>query len=155
MSYFASWQGKTHTGIDLIAAARSLISETEDTLLEVCVAQWATIAYAIDGQYTACMAELERAQNGLAASVQQLSAESPVYFYNEGFLASKTLHLGNAHLQSGEIDEAARVVGDAAGLAAQTRSARLVKELRSTRARMQPWQGTQAVSVLDRQDLNG
>jgi hypothetical protein len=62
-----------------------------------------------------------------------------------------TLHLGNAHLQTGEIGDAARVVGDAAGLAVQTRSARLVKELRMTRARMQPWQGTQAVSVLDDQ----
>jgi hypothetical protein len=42
-----------------------------------------------------------------------------------------------------------RVVGDAAGLAAQTRSARLAKELRTTRARMQPWQDTHAVKELD------
>jgi hypothetical protein len=103
------------------------------------------------------MAEFERAQNGLAASAGQVSAESPAYFYNEGFLAGKksecllrlgrsqeaaanaavgltlfdksrvgslafcTLRLDNAHLQSGEIDEAARVIGDVAGLAAQTR----------------------------------
>jgi hypothetical protein len=52
-------------------------------------------------------------------------------------------------LQSGEIDEATRVVGDAAGFAAQTRSPWWVKELRATRARMRPWQGTQAVWVLD------
>jgi hypothetical protein len=77
MSYFASWRGKTHTGIDIIAAARNLFSETEDPLLEVCVAQRAAIAYAIDGQHVACMAELERAQNGLAASAEQSSAESP------------------------------------------------------------------------------
>jgi hypothetical protein len=43
------------------------------------------------------------------------------------------------------------VVGEAAGLATQTRSARLTKELRAARARMQPWQGTHAVSVLDDQ----
>lgn len=187
MSYFASWQRKTHTGIDLISAARSLINESEDPLLAVCVAQRAAIAYAIDGQHSACMAELERAQHGIAASVGHASAESPAYFYNEGFLESKksecllrlgksqeaatsattglalfdksyvgslafcTLRLGNAYLQSGEIDAAGRVVGDAAELAVQTRSARLVKELRATRARMQPWQGTQAVSVLDDQ----
>ncbi|MGH3829676.1 MAG: helix-turn-helix domain-containing protein [Pseudonocardiaceae bacterium] len=68
-----------------------------------------------------------------------------------GSLAFCTIFLGNAHLQSGEIDEAARVVGNAAGLAAQTRSARLVTELRTTRARMQPWQNTQAVTTLDDQ----
>jgi hypothetical protein len=68
-----------------------------------------------------------------------------------GSYAVCALHLGNAHLQCGEIDEAARVVGSAAGLAAQTRSARLVQELCATRAQMQPWQDTQAVKVLDDQ----
>ncbi|MGH3902897.1 MAG: hypothetical protein ACRDTE_01665, partial [Pseudonocardiaceae bacterium] len=62
-----------------------------------------------------------------------------------------TLHLGNARLQSGEVDEAARLVGSAADLAARTRSARLVKELRTTRAHMQPWQNTHAVKTLDDQ----
>jgi len=154
--------------------------------MRVSAAQRAATAYAFDGQYKECMVEIERARDGLASAVQ-VSPESPVYFYNEGYLTSHesecllrlgrsqeaaasalaglalydksvvdgyavcTLHLGNAHLQSGEIDEAARVVGDAAGLAVQTRSARLVKEVRATRARMQPWQGTQAVSVLDDQ----
>lgn len=64
-------------------------------------------------------------------------------------MAFCTLFLGNAHLQSGEIEEAARVVGAAAGLAAKTRSPRLVRELHATRPRMQPWQHTQAVSMLD------
>lgn len=32
-----------------------------------------------------------------------------------------------------------------------THGARLVKELRITRARMKPWQGTQAVAMLDDQ----
>ena len=120
-------------------------------------------------------------------SAGQVSVESPLYFYNEGYLTSHRsecllrlgkpqeaaasasaglmlydksfvdgyavcmLHLGNAHLQSGEIDEAAQVIGSAASLAARTRSARLVKELRTTRARMQPWQDTQAVRELDEQ----
>jgi hypothetical protein len=59
--------------------------------------------------------------------------------------------LGKAHLESGEIEEAARVLGDAAGLAARTRSVRLVRELRAARTRMHPWHGTQAVSALDDQ----
>ncbi len=54
-------------------------------------------------------------------------------------------------VRGGEIDDAARVVGDAAGLAAKTRSARLVKELRTTRTQMQPWQDVQAVKILDDQ----
>ena len=38
---------------------------------------------------------------------------------------------------------------NAACLAAQNRSARLVQDVQDIRARMQPWQGTQAVKVLD------
>lgn len=68
-----------------------------------------------------------------------------------GSLAFCTLFLGKAYLESGEIDEAARVVGDAIGSVAQTRSERLVKELRTTRGRMQPWQNTPAVKALDEQ----
>jgi hypothetical protein len=86
------------------------------------------------------MVELERARDGLVSNAQ-VSPESPMCFYNEGYLTSReseclfrlgrpreaaasasaglalyeksfvdgyavcTLHLGNAHLQSGEIDE--------------------------------------------------
>jgi DNA-binding XRE family transcriptional regulator/tetratricopeptide (TPR) repeat protein len=185
-SYTASWHGQAPVGLDLAAAAQSLVSKTQDPLMQVGVAQRAATAYAFDSGYKECMVELEKARDTLV-SAGQLPPESPLYFYNEGYLTSHesecllrlgrpqeaaasasaglalydksfadgyavcTLHLGNAHLQSGEIGEAARVVGDAVGLAVQTRSARLVKELRSTRARMQPWQGTQAVSVLDDQ----
>lgn len=185
-SYTASWYGQVPAGLDLAAAAQSLVSKTQDPLVRVGAAQRAATAYAFDGQYKECMIELENARGNLI-SAGPLLPGSPYYFYNEGYLTSHesecllrlgrpqeaaasasgglamydksfadgyavcTLHLGNAHLQSGEIDEAARVVGDAVGLAAQTRSARLVKELRATRARMQPWQHTRAVSVLDDQ----
>ena len=62
MSYFASWQGKAHAGIDFAAAAQSLVCQTDDTLLRVCAAERAATAHAIDGQYTACMREFDRAQ---------------------------------------------------------------------------------------------
>ncbi|HWR49141.1 MAG TPA: hypothetical protein VN327_16255, partial [Pseudonocardiaceae bacterium] len=68
-----------------------------------------------------------------------------------GSLAFRMLYLGAAHLQSGEVGEAARVIGDGALLATQARSARLTSEVKATRARMQPWQGTQAVQALDEQ----
>ncbi|MGH3873647.1 MAG: helix-turn-helix transcriptional regulator [Pseudonocardiaceae bacterium] len=186
MSDHSSWQGKALAAIDLAAAAQCLADKTEDSLMRVCAALRAASAYAVDGQYQACLVEIERAQDGLASTGQVL-AGSTGYFLNEGYLARRksecllrlgrsqeaaasartglmlydksfvdgyavcTLHLGNALLQSREIDEAARVVGDAARLAAKTRSPRLVRELRATRTRMQPWQGTQAVSALDDQ----
>lgn len=186
LSYFAAWQSKGDTAVGLAAAAQSLVRKSDDPLARVATAERAGTAYAADGQYMACMTELERAEDLLAAA-QRSATESSAYFYNEGFLASKksdcllrlgrpqeavvtateglalfdksfvgslafcALRLGNAHLRSGEFDEAVRVVGDAAGLAAPTRSARLVKELCATRARMQPWQNTQAVKGLDDQ----
>ncbi|MGH3915828.1 MAG: helix-turn-helix domain-containing protein [Pseudonocardiaceae bacterium] len=184
MSYTASWQGKAHTGIDLAAAAQSLAGKTDDALLRVSVADKVARAYATDGQYAACIAECELAED-ILLSAGPVSAESPAYWINEGLLASEKsdyllrlgkpqeaiasasaglelfdksyvgsmafcmIFLGKAYLQSGEVEEAARVLGTAATPVAQIRSERLVKELRTTRARMQPWQSTQAVKALD------
>lgn len=184
MSYFASWQGKAPAAIDLAASAESLLHKTDDPLMRVGVAQRSATAYAIDSQYKTCMVQLERAQATLS-STGGASVESPLYFYNEGYLASHrsecllrlrqpqeaavsasagltlydqsfvdgyavcTLHLGNAYLQAGEIDEAAQVIGSVAVLSAQTHSARLTKEMRTTRVRMEPWRETQAVKELD------
>ncbi|MGH3928109.1 MAG: hypothetical protein ACRDTT_35485, partial [Pseudonocardiaceae bacterium] len=88
MSYTASWQGKAHIGIDLAAAAQSLARKTDDALLWVNVADKAARAYATDGQYEACIAECERAQD-ILVSAGQVSAESPAYWLNEGLLASE------------------------------------------------------------------
>lgn len=185
MSYFASCHGKAHAGLDFAAAAQSLAGKTDDALLRVCIADHVGTAYAGDGQYQECMAELDRAQAGFESLAGQASPESPAYWYHEGLLASRqsdcllrlgkpqeaaakasagmqlfddsfvgnlaacTLRLGTAHLQSGEIEEAARVIGDGALLATQIRSARLAREVRTARAQMQPWQGTKAVRALD------
>ncbi|MGH3802139.1 MAG: hypothetical protein ACRDTD_18790, partial [Pseudonocardiaceae bacterium] len=83
-----------------------------------------------------------------------VSASAGLMLYDKSFAdgyTQCTLHSGNAHLQSGEIYEAVRVVGNAADLVIQTRSPRLVKELHETRARMQPWWDTRAVKELDDQ----
>jgi hypothetical protein len=185
MSYFASWQGNAHAGIDFAAAAQSLARQTDDALLRVCAAERAGTAHAIDGGYTACMREFEGAQAGIESSAGQASPASPAYWYHEGLIASQqsdcllrlgkpveavasastglrlfdnsfvgsqafcTLRLGTAHLQSGEVEEAARVIGEGALLATQNRSARLTKEVQATRAHLQPWQDTQAIRELD------
>jgi tetratricopeptide (TPR) repeat protein len=184
MSYFASWHGKVSAGIDFATAAQSLASKTDDILLQVYAADRAGIAYAIDGQYKECMAELDRALDGLQQPTGSLPP-SAVYWIHEGFIANSqsysllrlgkpeqaaaaaerglklidsafvsglaycTLRLGTARLLSGEVGEAARLVGEGALLAAKNRSARLTGEVKAARGRMQPWQNTAAVRELD------
>jgi hypothetical protein len=85
MSYYASLQGKAHTGIDLAAAAQNLTTQTDDHLLQACVAVEFGMAYAVDGQHKECMTEFDRALTGLAVPEGQRSPESPVYWFHEGF----------------------------------------------------------------------
>ncbi len=185
MSYFASWQGKAHTAIDVAAAAQSMAGRTEDVLLQVCAAVEAGMAYAVDGQHKASMSEFDRALAGLALPADRRSPDSPVYWLHEGLIASHQsdcllrlgrpaeaaasaerglqlmdssfvrsvafchLHLGTARLLSGEVEEAARVIGEGALLATKNRSARLTGEVWAARGRLQPWQDTAAVRMLD------
>ncbi|MCA1705766.1 MAG: hypothetical protein LC808_21880, partial [Actinobacteria bacterium] len=185
MSYYASWQGKAHAGIDFAAAARSLATKTDDQLLRACIAVEFGMAYAVDGQHKECMSEFDRALDSLALPAGQRSPESPVYWFHEGLVASHqsdclirlgkpveaiaaaerglqlfdssfvsdmafcALRLGTARLLSGEVEEAARVIGEGALLATRIRSARLTGEVRAARGRLQPWQNTAAVRELD------
>jgi len=185
MSYFASWHGKAHAGIDYAAAAQSLATKTDDPLLRACVAVEFAIAYAIDGQHKECMTEFDRALAGLALPAGQRSPESPVYWFHEGLVASHQsdcllrlgkpaeaaasaerglklfdssfvsdlafcmLRLGTARLRTGEVEEAARVIGEGALLATKHRSARLTGEVRAARGCMQPWHNMPAVRELD------
>jgi DNA-binding XRE family transcriptional regulator/tetratricopeptide (TPR) repeat protein len=185
MSYFASWHGKAHAGIDFAAAAQNLASKTDDVLLRVCTAERAGTACAVDGQYKECMEEFDKALATFESSAGLASPESPAYWYHEGLIASQqsdcllrlgqpqqaasrasaglqlfdnsfvgslafcTLRLGTAHLQSGEVEEAARVVGDGVLLASQSRSVRLTREVQTIRGRMEPWRETSVVRELD------
>jgi tetratricopeptide (TPR) repeat protein len=185
MSYFASWQGKVHAGIDFAAAAQSLAGKTDDVLLQAYATERAASAYGFDGQHTECMTAFDQALACLALPADRRSPESPVYWVNEGFIASKqsecllrlgnpaeaatsaqralqlvdssfihglaycTLRLGTAHLLSGDIEEATRVIGEGALLAGRIRSTRLTSEVKAARGRMEPWRETQAVKELD------
>jgi tetratricopeptide (TPR) repeat protein len=64
-------------------------------------------------------------------------------------VAMTIVDLGKAYVQCDEIDEAARLLGDAGDIAARNSSARLIERLRQARADMQPWQHTAAVRTLD------
>lgn len=185
MSYFAAQHGKPHAAIDYAAAAQGMIRRTDDVLLRVCIAERAASAYAVDGQYKECMIEFDRAYAALALPTSQRSPDSPVYWFNEGLIASKqsdcllrlnkpkeaaasaerglqlfdttrlravaccNLRLGTARLLCGEIEEAARLIGEGALLATKNRSARLTSEVRAARGRLQPWHDTTAVRELD------
>lgn len=65
------------------------------------------------------------------------------------FTAMVSVDLSRAYVLCNEIDEAARLLGDAGEVAATHISARLVKELKQARAELRPWQHTTAVRTLD------
>lgn len=64
-------------------------------------------------------------------------------------VAMTTIDLGEAYVQCNEIDEAARLLGDAGDIAARNSSARLVERVKQDRAELQPWRHTTAVRALD------
>jgi len=102
------------------------------------------------GQYAVtrarCLLLLHDAPGALEAAHQAVRLVDPSFVRNHAF---GMVHLGTAYLQSKEIEEAARVIGQAADLAAHTRSARLVELLLRTRLQFGPWQPTTAVKDLD------
>jgi hypothetical protein len=64
-------------------------------------------------------------------------------------VAMTTIDLSEAYIQCTEIDEAARLLGDAGDIAASHSSARLTGRLNQARADLRPWQHTAAVRTLD------
>jgi len=64
-------------------------------------------------------------------------------------VAMTIVDLGEAYVQCNEIDEAARLLGDAGDIAASHSSARLIGRLEQARADLRPWQHTAAVRTLD------
>jgi ATP/maltotriose-dependent transcriptional regulator MalT len=64
-------------------------------------------------------------------------------------VAMTIVDLSEAYVQYTEIDEAARLLGDAGEIAAGHSSVRLIGRLEQARAGMQPWRDTAAVRVLD------
>jgi hypothetical protein len=64
-------------------------------------------------------------------------------------IAFANAHLGMAYAQRKEIDEAARLLGEAGDIAARNSSARLTERLTQGRAMLQPRNHTTAVRQLD------
>jgi tetratricopeptide (TPR) repeat protein len=93
-----------------------------------------------------CYLELGEPQRAATCAQQSLKTLDRSYARNVAFV---TLDLGIACAQSDEIDEAARLLGDAGEIAACNSSARLNSQLQQARADMRPWQHTAAVRALD------
>ncbi|MGH9959664.1 MAG: hypothetical protein ACREBC_21490, partial [Pyrinomonadaceae bacterium] len=93
-----------------------------------------------------CHLELHEPQQAVAYAERSLRTLDQSYARNVAFT---TVDLSLAYMQSDEVDEAARLLGDAGEIAACNSSARLVRQLEQARTGIQPWQHTAAVRTLD------
>lgn len=93
-----------------------------------------------------CYLELGGPQRALEAAHRSMAALDPSFVRNRAMTA---VDIGVAHTRRREIDEAARVIGDAAELTTVNHSARLVTVIRGARLAMQDWHTSPAVRALD------
>jgi hypothetical protein len=97
-------------------------------------------------QRNECLLRLGRPQTTLAVLRQELAAVDTPFIRDLGFAK---LRLGRAYVVAGEIDEGASLAAEAAGLAMRNRSPRLARDLRATRAKLEPWSQRPTVKHLD------
>lgn len=93
-----------------------------------------------------CLLQLGQVAEAERAAKESLQLIGRSFVRNQAFA---TLYLGNAYVAGGEIDQAARVIGDGAVLTARNRSTRLTATLHRARAGLRAWQKTPAVQQLD------
>jgi hypothetical protein len=102
------------------------------------------------GQYLAtrtwCLLELGDPQLALATAGQSLAAADPAFVRN---VALTRLAQARAYAQMGEPGKACEQIADAAGLACQNNSPRLIRVLAQTRQQLRPWATTPDVAGLD------
>lgn len=111
----------------------------------------AGLAYFYDqGQYLAtrtwCMLELGDPHQALATAGQSLAGADPSFVRN---VALTRLAQAGAFAQMGEPGKACEQIGDAADLACQNNSPRLIRVLAESRQQLSPWDGTPDVAGLD------
>jgi hypothetical protein len=80
------------------------------------------------------------------------AAVSSLELIGEGYTRNRAMayvDLAHPHIESREIDEAAQVIGEAAGLAAACRSDRLSGIITGARAELTPWADALCIRDLD------
>jgi transcriptional regulator with XRE-family HTH domain len=102
------------------------------------------------GQYAItrgqCMLQLGDARGAIRAVQESFTLVNRSFVRNHAF---GMFHLGNAHIESGEVEEAARVIGDGAELVVHNHSARLAEQLLRSRGRLDRWHRAPGVMALD------
>jgi transcriptional regulator with XRE-family HTH domain len=88
---------------------------------------------------------LGEATAAAAKARESLSLRDPSFVRNRAFT---TLHLATAHLQTGEVEHAATLIGDVVEFTARNRSARLMEEVTDTLHGLDKWNDVQAVRDL-------
>ncbi|MEO7195038.1 MAG: hypothetical protein ABIZ05_09465, partial [Pseudonocardiaceae bacterium] len=101
----------------------------------------------LDGDRSTFLIMLGKPRQAVEAATNALARYDHTPYVH--YYAHCEVRLGKALVLAKEIHEAARVLGDAASLAHL--SARLTAELHTTRALLQPWENTHAVTTLDAQ----
>lgn len=96
--------------------------------------------------YGQCYLSLHDTDRAVDCAQRSLATLDPAY---TRIVALTTVDLGRAYAQSREVDEAARLFGDAGEIAARNSSIRLIERIRQGRAELRPWQDTSAVRELD------
>lgn len=87
MSHLATWRSQARIGIDHAVAAQVWAKKSGNVTLQAYAADRAARAYAMDEQHTACLQELDTAQE-LLAEMEASSANTLMYFYSNGLLAN-------------------------------------------------------------------
>jgi hypothetical protein len=88
-SFATFLRSDTPTALDTAAAARNLATRTDDPRLKALAEQMAAAAYALDSQYSPCMAALARAHDFLVDAHGCTPSQSPAYWVHHGTLDSQ------------------------------------------------------------------
>jgi len=95
---------------------------------------------------TWCLLELGDPQLALATAGQSLASADPAFVRN---VALTRLAMAGAYAQLGEPGRACEQIADAAGLASQNSSPRLIRVLAESRRQLSPWNSSPEVAGLD------
>jgi hypothetical protein len=87
-SFAARLRGDTPAALDSAAASRSLAARTDDAQLKALAEQMAAGAYALDGQYSPCMAASVRAHDFLT-NINGNVPDSPAYWVHHSNIDSQ------------------------------------------------------------------
>lgn len=134
-------------------ACSEALDRAHRELTAVCVphAPATSLAYFYgEGQFNAtrseCMVNLDEPAEAVDAAIGALELINPAFVRNHAF---SRIYLADARAASGEVDEAAQVLGDSAELAARNRSPRLVARIRRSRNMLAPGRDSAALKTLD------